>query len=793
MITRLRYPKGYQFFDANGLPLALGNLYYYVAGTTTPQDTYSDSAGTIMNTNPIVLDGSGRLDVDVYLGPAANYKEILTASSATVAPWPDDNILCATQPDWNATSGPSQILNKPVLAAVATSGSYTDLSNTPAPESVFTGDSGSGGSAGLVPAPAAGDAVANMFLSASGAWATPPGSAISVNLTASAATASGTVLTFAFVPASIQAGMTVTDTTRGTVIPSGTTVSSATATTVVLSAAVTGAGVASGDTINIAGVSSLGTNLTASETSTTVSIASSSGSGAIIPAATSTAAGVLDSARAAKIDGLATVATSGSYADLSNTPTIPSAQVNSDWNATSGPAQILNKPALGTAAALNVPASGNASTSQVVLGTDTRLSDSRTPQPHASTHASAGSDPISISASQVSGIPAALAGQNIDNAARLGIGTVDTENALSVNAPSVLFSNSGDMRATISKGAAANTAAFDFQDNFSTRVQFGLLGNDNFTISTSADGSTFQTAVVATTLGAVSFPNTTGFTGDSGSGGTAGLVPAPSAGAAAAGEFLKADGTWSVPSSTPQVNADWNATSGTAEILNKPVLAPSATTDTTNASNITSGTLSASLVGDLSATYLAVSTAGANNGVATLDAGGKLSVSQIPASLVGAVVYQGTWNANTNTPTLASGTGTKGDYYVVSTAGTTTINGISQWNAGDTIIFNGAVWNKIDGASPEVLSVAGLYGAVSGPALKSALAIAASDVLRTGNRRNIRFLYRPEQQAIGLYGRIGRKCGLCRLCTGAIVRSAGAFPERRRKLGGGERLDVLRH
>jgi hypothetical protein len=43
--------------------------------------------------------------------------------------------------------------------------------------------------------------------------------------------------------------------------------------------------------------------------------------------------------------GLATVATSGSYLDLSNKPTIPAAQVNSDWNASSGLAQILNKPA----------------------------------------------------------------------------------------------------------------------------------------------------------------------------------------------------------------------------------------------------------------------------------------------------------------------------------------------------------------------------------------------------------------------------------------------------------------
>lgn len=47
---------------------------------------------------------------------------------------------------------------------------------------------------------------------------------------------------------------------------------------------------------------------------------------------------------------LAAVATSGSYNDLTNKPTIPAAQVNSDWNATSGKAQILNKPTLATVA-----------------------------------------------------------------------------------------------------------------------------------------------------------------------------------------------------------------------------------------------------------------------------------------------------------------------------------------------------------------------------------------------------------------------------------------------------------
>ena len=44
--------------------------------------------------------------------------------------------------------------------------------------------------------------------------------------------------------------------------------------------------------------------------------------------------------------GFANVATSGSYDDLTNKPSIPAAQVNSDWNATSGVAEILNKPTI---------------------------------------------------------------------------------------------------------------------------------------------------------------------------------------------------------------------------------------------------------------------------------------------------------------------------------------------------------------------------------------------------------------------------------------------------------------
>ena len=85
----------------------------------------------------------------------------------------------------------------------------------------------------------------------------------------------------------------------------------------------------------------------------------------------------------------------------------------------------------------------------------------------------------------------------------------------------------------------------------------------------------------------------------------------------------------------------------------------------------------------------------------------------IANTVAGAVVYQGTWNASINSPVLISGTGTKGYYYKVSVAGTTTIDTISQWNIGDTIIFDGTTWDKIDGLASEVTSVAGRVGAVA--------------------------------------------------------------------------------
>ena len=84
---------------------------------------------------------------------------------------------------------------------------------------------------------------------------------------------------------------------------------------------------------------------------------------------------------------------------------------------------------------------------------------------------------------------------------------------------------------------------------------------------------------------------------------------------------------------------------------------------------------------------------GTANGFATLDASGRVPYSQLPES---AMEYKGQWNAETNTPTLADGTGTKGDFYVVSVAGTQNLgSGNIQFFVNDRVIYDGSVWSRL--------------------------------------------------------------------------------------------------
>ena len=89
----------------------------------------------------------------------------------------------------------------------------------------------------------------------------------------------------------------------------------------------------------------------------------------------------------------------------------------------------------------------------------------------------------------------------------------------------------------------------------------------------------------------------------------------------------------------------------------------------------------------------------------------------------GALSYQSTWDASTNTPFLQSSVGTKGFYYVVNVAGTTNLDGINSWAVGDWAVFNGSVWQKVDNTDA-VVSVNGYTGAVS---------LVTSDIPESGN------------------------------------------------------------
>ena len=126
-----------------------------------------------------------------------------------------------------------------------------------------------------------------------------------------------------------------------------------------------------------------------------------------------------------------------------------------------------------------------------------------------------------------------------------------------------------------------------------------------------------------------------------------------------------------------------------------------------NAVAITGGTMSGVTITG----YIPTTQKGAVNGVATLDGSGTVPISQLPAAVLGALSYQGTWNASTNTPTLTSSVGTKGYYYVVNVAGTTDLNGITDWQVGDWAVYNGTAWQKIDNTDA-VTSVNGFTGTV---------------------------------------------------------------------------------
>lgn len=85
------------------------------------------------------------------------------------------------------------------------------------------------------------------------------------------------------------------------------------------------------------------------------------------------------------------------------------------------------------------------------------------------------------------------------------------------------------------------------------------------------------------------------------------------------------------------------------------------------------------------------------------------------AKRLGVLEYQGLWNATLNEPSLSSGVGQQGSYYIVGTDGESALDGITDWKVGDWLIFNGSVWQKIDTTDEVSLDSPAFTGAPTAP------------------------------------------------------------------------------
>jgi hypothetical protein len=119
---------------------------------------------------------------------------------------------------------------------------------------------------------------------------------------------------------------------------------------------------------------------------------------------------------------------------------------------------------------------------------------------------------------------------------------------------------------------------------------------------------------------------------------------------------------------------------------------------------------------NLSSIYVPQSEVGVANGVASLDSGGKVPVSQLPSTVM---EYQGNWNPNTNSPTLSDGTGTNGNIYWVSAQRSAAVSGLNNpsmvnFQVGDLVLYSSALgqWQLTTPAAG-VSSVNGAQGAVT--------------------------------------------------------------------------------
>jgi hypothetical protein len=96
---------------------------------------------------------------------------------------------------------------------------------------------------------------------------------------------------------------------------------------------------------------------------------------------------------------------------------------------------------------------------------------------------------------------------------------------------------------------------------------------------------------------------------------------------------------------------------------------------------------------------------------AMLQSNGKLPLIYLPSSITGSLIYQGTWNANTNVPNIDT-LKSKGYYWIVTVSGTTNLgldeagNILNKWGKTDWAIYDGVRWGIVDNSEETISMIA---------------------------------------------------------------------------------------
>src|SRR6185312_2331496 len=114
------------FVDNNGNLCVGCKLFTYQAGTTTKQNTYTDSAGGTPNTNPVVMNARG--EANVWLDPTLSYQFVLSPSTDSDPPtdpiWTVDQISTAVNSNQLTVALASP---PPIGATTPSTGAFTTL------------------------------------------------------------------------------------------------------------------------------------------------------------------------------------------------------------------------------------------------------------------------------------------------------------------------------------------------------------------------------------------------------------------------------------------------------------------------------------------------------------------------------------------------------------------------------------------------------------------------------------------------------------------------------------------